>query len=61
MAVFIASKWKIVTQDIPANKTNFISPKLKAGQTYKMVVCAKVNGKWDTDNISERAVIVKVI
>ena len=61
VAVFIANKWKIVTQDIPANKTNFTSPKLKAGQSYKMVVCAKVNGKWDTDNISERAVIVKVI
>ncbi|MBO5559545.1 leucine-rich repeat protein [Ruminococcus sp.] len=61
VAVFIANKWKIVTQDIPANKTNFTSPKLKAGQTYKMVVCAKVNGNWDTDNISERAIIVKVI
>ena len=61
VAVFITNKWKIVTQDIPANKTNFTSPKLKAGQPYKMVVCAKVNGKWDTDNISERAVIVKVI
>lgn len=61
VAVFIANKWRIVNQDIPANKTNFTSPKLKAGQTYKMVVCAKVNGKWDTGKINERTFTVKVI
>lgn len=60
VAVSIANKWKIVTQDISANTTNFTSPKLKAGQTYKMVVCAKIDGKWDTNNLASRAFSVTV-
>lgn len=60
VAVFIANKWKIFTQDIPANITKFTSPKLEAGKTYKLVVCAKVDGKWDIDDLESRAFSVSV-
>ncbi|SFC68567.1 GDSL-type esterase/lipase family protein [Ruminococcus albus] len=60
VAVYLSGKWKIVKQDIPAETTYFTSPKLTAGQTYRMVVCAKVNGKWDTSNINARSFSVTV-
>ena len=60
VAVYQAGKWKIQKQDIPATATSFTSPKLRAGQTYKMVVCAKVDGKWDTSKIANRAFKVTI-
>ena len=60
VAVYLAGKWKVQKQDIPASTTSFTSPKLKAGQTYRMVVCAKVNGKWDISNIEKRAFNVTI-
>ena len=60
IAVYLAGKWKVQTQTIPAGTTSFTSPKLKAGQTYKLVVAAKVNGKWDTNKLDRRAVTVTV-
>ena len=60
VVVYLAGKWKVFTQDIPANTTSFTSPKLKAGQTYKMAVCAKINGVWDTNKIESRAFEVTV-
>ena len=60
IAVSLAGKWRIVTQDIPANTTTFTSPKLKAGQTYRIVICAKVGGKWDTDKLAARSFNVTV-
>ena len=60
VAVYLAGKWKVVDQDIPADTTTFTSPKLKAGQTYKVVICAKVNGSWDTSKINSRAFTVTV-
>lgn len=60
IAVYLAGKWRIQTQTIPATTTTFTSPKLKSGQTYKMLVCAKVNGKWDTSNANSRAFTVTV-
>lgn len=60
VAVYLAGKWKVVNQDIPADTTTFTSPKLKAGQTYKMVICAKVNGSWDISKINSRAFNVTV-
>ena len=60
VAVYLAGKWKILTQTIPAGTTSFTSPKLKAGQTYKMLVCAKVNGKWDLNAMTSRAFEVTV-
>ena len=60
VAVYLAGKWKIQKQDIPATTTLFTSPKLRAGQTYKMVVYAKVDGKWHISNVSKRAFTVTV-
>lgn len=60
IAVYLSGKWKVITQNIPADTTSFTSPKLTAGQTYKIVVCAKVNGKWDTNNLNARAFNVTV-
>ncbi len=60
IAVYSSGKWKAQVKNIPASATTFTSPKLKAGQTYKLAVVAKVNGKWDTSNISQRVVTVTV-
>lgn len=60
VAVYLSGKWQIVKQDIPAGTTYFTSPKLTAGQTYRMVICAKINGKWDTSNINARSFSVTV-
>ena len=60
IAVYLAGKWKVVTQDIPAKTTSFTSPKLTAGQTYRMVICAKVNGKWDISDLNGRSFTVTV-
>ncbi len=54
VAVYISGKWKVQAYT-DADVTTFTSPKLSAG-TYKMVVCAKVNGKWNTKNINSGAV-----
>jgi hypothetical protein len=57
IAVKLAGKWKVWTY---TDKTYFISPKLKAGSTAEMVICAKVNGEWDTSNINSRAFVVTI-
>ncbi len=60
IAVYLGGKWKVQKQDISGSATSFTSPKLKAGQTYKVVVCAKVGGKWDTSSIKSRAVTITI-
>ena len=61
IAVFLAGKWRVQTQSIPGTTTSYTSPKnLKAGKSYKMVVAAKVNGKWDTSNLESRAVTITI-
>ncbi len=59
IAVYQGGKWKVQKQ-VESNVTSFTSPKLKAGQTYKLVVCAKVNGDWDKSSLSKRAVTVTI-
>ena len=59
IAVYQGGKWR-VKQQFDGNVTSFTSPKLKAGQKYKLVVCAKVNGSWDTSSISKRAVNITI-
>lgn len=46
IAVKLAGRWKVQAYT-DAKTTVFTSPKLKAGSKYDIVVCAKVNGKWD--------------
>ncbi|SFB96634.1 fibronectin type III domain-containing protein [Ruminococcus albus] len=60
VAVYLAGKWKIIDQNISANTTTYTSPKLRPGKTYKMMIGAKVNGKWDLSNVNSRAFTVTV-
>ena len=58
IAVKLAGKWKV---QITTDKTYFTSPKLRPGSIGEMVICAKINGKWDTRYLNSRAfkVVVK--
>ena len=47
-------------QNIPANTTIYTSPKLRPGKTYKMMIGAKVNGKWDLTNVNSRSFTVTI-
>ncbi|SEL31177.1 calcium-binding protein [Ruminococcus albus] len=57
VAVKQGGKWKVYSY---TKDTIFTSPKLKAGTKVEMVICAKVNGKWDTSNLNARAFSVTV-
>lgn len=57
IATKVAGKWKIVSY---TDKTTFTSPKLTAGSTYELLVCAKVDGKWDISSMSSRVFTVTV-
>ncbi len=59
IAVKLAGKWKVQAYT-NAKTTTFTSPKLKPGDKYQMVICAKVNGEWDTSNISGRAFTITI-
>ena len=59
IAVKLAGKWKVQAYT-DAKTTYFTSPKLKAGSKYDMVICAKVDGKWDTSNLAGRAFTVTI-
>ena len=43
-----------------ANLTLSYSSELVETGNYKVVICAKVNGKWDTGSINQRAFTVKI-
>ncbi|WP_294472358.1 hypothetical protein [uncultured Ruminococcus sp.] len=58
IAVYQAGKW-VVKTTVDSNTTTFVSPTVTSG-TYKMVVCAKVNGKWDTRSLNSRAFEVTI-
>ena len=59
VAVNLAGKWKVQAYT-DAKTTTFTSPKLKAGSKYDVVICAKVNGKWDTSDLTNRAFTIAV-
>ncbi len=58
LAVYQSGGWRVKAQ-FAGNVTSYTSPKIKKG-TYKMVVCAKVNGEWDTSSINKRAFTVTI-
>jgi surface protein len=61
IAVYLAGKWRIQTQKIPASTTSYITPKnLTPGKTYKVAIAARVNGRWDATNAIKNAVTVTV-
>ena len=57
IAVKLAGKWKVQAY---TDKTTFTSPKLRAGSSYEMLVCAKVNGKWDLGAMNSRIFTVTI-
>ncbi|WP_295154954.1 BspA family leucine-rich repeat surface protein [uncultured Ruminococcus sp.] len=59
IAVFMANKWRIQSQNI--TEPVYTSPKnLLPGRTYKVCIAAKVDGKWDIDNAIRNAVTVTI-
>lgn len=61
IAVYLAGKWRVQTQDIPADTTTFTSPKnLTPGKKYTVAIIAKVNGEWQTKYPLKNAVTVVV-
>ncbi|ADU21677.1 leucine-rich repeat domain-containing protein [Ruminococcus albus] len=54
IAVRLAGKWKVQAY-VDADTTKYVTPKLTSGQNYQTVICAKVNGKWDTSVLNNRA------
>ena len=59
IAVKLANKWKVEGY-ADNGSTTFTSPRLKPGSTYQIVICAKVNGNWDTSKIESRSFTVTV-
>ena len=59
IAVNLAGKWKVQAYT-DADTTTYTSPKLTSGQNYQTVICAKVNGKWDTSALNSRAFTLTV-
>ena len=59
IAVKLAGKWKVQAYT-DADTTTFTTPKLKPGSSYEVVICAKVDGKWQTQDIASRAFTVTV-
>jgi hypothetical protein len=58
IAVYQSGGWRVKAQ-FDEKTLTYTSPKMKSG-SYKMVVCAKVNGAWDTSNLSSRAFNVTI-
>lgn len=56
IAVFLAGKWRIQTQDISADITTYTTPKnITRNKDYKIAIAAKVNGKWERDKAINNA------
>ena len=58
LAVYQSGSWRVKAQ-FSGDVTTYTSPKVKKG-TYKMVVCAKVNGEWVKSGINKRAFTVTI-
>ena len=57
VAVKIAGRWAVKSL---TTMTSLVSPELTPNSSCEVVVCAKVNGKWDLTNIDNRAVKIRV-
>jgi hypothetical protein len=61
IAVYLAGKWRIQTQSIPASTLSYTTPKnLTPGKSYKVAIAAKVNGEWTVEKSIKNAVTVTV-
>ncbi|WP_024855881.1 leucine-rich repeat domain-containing protein [Ruminococcus albus] len=52
IAVKLAGKWKVQAYT-DADTRTYTSPKLSASKSYKVVICAKVNGKWEANKVED--------
>ncbi len=59
LACYQNGGWRVKVQT-KGNVTNYTSPKGVRSGTYTLVVCAKVNGKWDTSKLSSRKFTVTI-
>ena len=57
IAVYIAGKWRVQAY---TDATTFISPKLKAGESYRMLIAARSGGNWDLTDMNKRTFNVTV-
>lgn len=55
VAVKLAGKWKVQAY---TDSNEYVSPSLYRGQKYEIVICAKINGKWDTYDIDRRSFVL---
>ena len=57
IAVKVSNKWKVVEY---TDKDYYVSPKLNPGDKYRVVICAKINGKWDTRDLDKRSFTITI-
>ena len=55
VAVKLAGKWKVQAY---TDSNEYVSPSMYRGQKYEIVICAKINGKWDTYDIDRRSFVL---
>ncbi len=61
IAVLLAGKWRIQTQNIAASATSYTTPKnLTPGKTYQVAIAAKVNGEWTVAGAIKNAVTITI-
>ena len=59
IACYQNGKWRVKAQ-VNGNTTKYTSPKGITHGSYTCVVCAKVNGSWDTSDIKSRKFVIKI-
>ncbi|SDA28561.1 hypothetical protein SAMN02910447_02904 [Ruminococcus sp. YE71] len=59
VAYYSAGKWRLLDQ-FDASQTSYTRTKVPAGKTYTLVVGARINGKWDASDLTQRAVNVTI-
>ena len=61
IAVQLAGKWRVQTQNISPWTTTYTTPKnLTPGKSYRVAIAAKVNGVWTVEKSTKHAVTVTV-
>jgi len=59
LACYQNGKWRVKAQ-VDGNTTKYTSPKGITHGEYICVVCAKINGSWDTTNLKSRRFVIKI-
>ncbi|MCR5120876.1 MAG: cellulase family glycosylhydrolase [Ruminococcus sp.] len=59
IACYQHGKWRVKAQ-VSGNVTTYTSPKGITHGSYTVVVCAKVNGSWDTSELNNRKFVITI-